>query len=41
MPLPGQRFRGVALNRVYDVIEGEEALVPVALPRLRLGTGAP
>ncbi len=32
-----QTFRDVALNRVYDAIEGEAELVPVELPKFRPG----
>jgi hypothetical protein len=36
-----QTFRNVALNRVYDVVEGRRTLAAVELPRIHLGTARP
>ena len=42
-PRPGttQIFRGVQLDRAYDVTEGEAEMLPVVLKRFDLPGGAP
>ncbi|MEM1179672.1 MAG: CRTAC1 family protein [Acidobacteriota bacterium] len=37
---PVQRFEDVTIGRVYRLVEGEDALVPVELPKLQLGSAA-